>query len=225
MTPCDPEGISPAALELLSGEARSRTWQAVHDIAAQIVPGMTEKQAIARANRIFAERGVRKFWHRTHIRFGQSTIRSFDDPYEDDTTLQHNDIFYIDVGPIWSLPGTGDIEGDAGKTFVVGEKPEGEKIVCDVEALFAEIRTYWTQTRPTGTALLAYAKEKTEAMGYLLHPSYVKGHRLSEFPHRIYSTNTLFEFNRVPAPARWVLELQICRRDLAFGAFFEDLLV
>ncbi len=214
------EGISLSAVESMSGEFRSKTWQAVNDIASFIVPGMSEIEAIKKANQLFASRGVKKFWHKTHIRFGESTVKSFLDPYAENVVLKQDDIFYVDVGPIWD-----GIEGDCGKTFVVGSDPEKIKISKDVEILFNKVKEFWLTEKPEGVALLKYAQIQTLEMGYLLHPSYVKGHRLSEFPHAIYSKNSLYDFQATPSPARWVLEFQICNPEMSYGAFYEDLLI
>ena len=61
-------------------------------------------------------------------------------------------------------------------------------------------------------------------MNYLLEPSYVKGHRLSEFSHLKYTSLSLFDLDFIPSSERWILELQICDPSLKFGAVYEDLL-
>lgn len=164
---------------------------------------------------------MKRVWHRTHVRFGKSTVKSFNDGYKKEVVLQPDDIFYIDVGPVWD-----GIEGDAGRTFVVGNDPKKLKIARDVEILFSEVREHWLQTHAKGTALLSHAQKLTEKMGYILHPSYVQGHRLSEFPHYLlYSKDSLYNFDATPSSARWVLEFQICDPQMQYGAFYEDLLV
>jgi hypothetical protein len=61
-------------------------------------------------------------------------------------------------------------------------------------------------------------------MGWELAPSYVRGHRLSEFPHSMYSDLTLDTVDYTPATHRWVLEVHICDPAKKFGAFYEDVL-
>jgi Xaa-Pro aminopeptidase len=219
MNQADMEKINPDAIHAMANTARIKTWKAVDDIKALIEPGMTEQEAIKKANEYFASQGVRKFWHRTHIRFGTSTILSFDDPYEFNVVLKDSDIFYIDIGPVWD-----GIEGDCGDTFVIGNHEPYFEIKHDVKAIFDEARAYWRDVRPTGKELYKYAKDRVEKKGYLLHPSYVKGHRLSEFSHSNYTKEAAGNLDFPPSPERWVLEFQICDKSMKYGAFYEDLL-
>lgn len=201
--------------------AREKTWQAVYDIAKLIKPGMTEREAIRLANRHFAEAGVKKFWHKTHIRFGKDTIFSFNDPYDQlDIQLQENDIFYLDVGPVWD-----GIEGDAGATFVVGQDLIMHDCARDAKLVFDKVREQWMQTKMSGADLCKYAETCAQELGWLFSPEYVKGHRLSEFPHQLYSKLRLSDLDFHPAATCWVLEVQIRHPQLEIGAFYEDLLV
>ncbi len=213
------EQIDPNVLFDMTKIARERTWQAVRDISSFMRPGMTEKAAIKQANAYFADHGVRKFWHKTHIRFGRSTVLSFDDPYHDEVVLQDNDIFFLDIGPIWN-----GVEGDCGETFVMGENAKFTKIRNDLKSIFDQTRELWKREGSTGLHLYQYAEELTKKMGYLLHPSYVKGHRLSEFSHFNYTKLGTGDLDFCPSPERWVLEFQICDPSMQFGAFYEDLL-
>jgi Xaa-Pro aminopeptidase len=215
------EGIRPDAEAALIGEARQSTWQMIDEIAALLKPGMTESEAIRLANKQMAERGVRKFWHRTHIRFGASTILSFEDPYKEGVTLNEDDIVNIDIGPIWN-----GIEGDAGCPIVFGNDPQKTAIAAAAKSVFEDVRRKWQNGLVSGNDLLNFAEQRTQELGYVLHPTYVKGHRLSEFPHKIYSNGqTLFDLKTHPLSKRWVLEIHICDVDYKFGAFYEDLLL
>ena len=200
---------------------RTRSWQALHEIAAKIEVGMTEKEAIAVANRYFASLGVKKFWHKSHVRFGQSTVFSFNDPYLDDGyRLQEQDIFYLDLGPVFD-----GIEGDVGATFVLGKDPLMLACARDVKILFDQVREHWLQTQTSGAELCHYARQAAQALGWLFSPDYVKGHRLSEFPHSFHFKGTLADAGFHPSPKCWVLEIQIRHPELPVGAFYEDLLI
>ncbi len=214
------EGINSDAVLEMTTTARQKTWDAIHAISQMIKPGMREQEAIKMANAYFRDQGVKKFWHRTHVRFGKSTILSFDDEYTEDVELQENDIFYLDVGPVWN-----NIEGDCGNTFVVGSNPEHHKIKKDLKLIFDDIQEYWRAVNPVGPDLCAYARNLITQYGYKMHPAYVKGHRLSEFSHARYTNMSLFDFPDRPASERWIMELQICDPSLSFGAFYEDLLI
>jgi methionine aminopeptidase len=198
--------------------ARQKTWEAIDKIASQIEPGMTESEAIKLAQKTLAQMGSRKFWHRCHIRFGQGTIHNWDDPYVDNR-LGENDIFYIDIGPVWS-----GIEGDGGKTFVVGSDERMAKIAGDAKIVYDNVKAVWLKDGVQGKELYRIAEEEAAKLGWKLAPSYVRGHRLSEFPHSFHSELHVDQLDFCPAPKRWVLEIHICDPQFKFGAFYEDLL-
>jgi hypothetical protein len=52
----------------------------------------------------------------------------------------------------------------------------------------------------------------------------IKGHRVSDFPHAIYRGGNLGDFDAVPNPGLWILEIQIAHPSKPYGAFYEDLL-
>ena len=205
-------------IERAIDDARIKTWDAITKIKTAIIPGMKESEAIREAQGILAGMGSRKFWHKCHIRFGGNTVLSFNDEYRD-LVLGENDIYYIDLGPIWN-----GIEGDAGATFVVGKSPDYERCRDDSKKVFDGVAKHWQKTGASGQALYEYAGKLAGEMGWELAPSYVRGHRLSEFPHSMYSGLTLDTVDYTPASHRWVLEVHICDPSKKFGAFYEDAL-
>jgi len=214
------EDINTNIVLEMATHARQKTWDSLEKISQMIHPGMTEKEAIKAANSYFKDQGVRKYWHQTHVRFGKSTILSFNDQYHDNVVLGENDIFYIDVGPVWDK-----VESDCGNTFVVGNNSEHLKIKEDLKRIFDDVQEYWRKHSATGAELCDYAKTLINTFGYKMHPSYVKGHRLSEFSHARYGNTCLFDLPFNPASERWVMELQIAHPSMEFGAFYEDLLI
>lgn len=214
------EGINEKVIVEMCTTARKKTWKAVDDIRKLIQPGMSEKEAIKKANQYLRSQGVKKFWHQTHVRFGQSTILSFNDSYTDNVILKEDDIFYIDIGPIWD-----NVEGDCGDTFVMGKNPDYLKIASDLKLIFNTVQEHWRQTNISGVELCMYAKNLIHKYGYKMYPSYVKGHRLSEFSHARYTQMGTFDLTSKPASERWIMEMQICHPSMKFGAFFEDLLI
>jgi Xaa-Pro aminopeptidase len=199
-------------------DARQKTWAAVEAIAKGIHPGMRESEGIKLAQQTLVDMGARKFWHKCHIRFGAGTILSFNDPYADEI-LRPDDIFYIDIGPIWD-----GIEGDAGATFVVGADAERARCRDDARVVFQAVKDHWQRQKVSGKALYEFAEEQAQRRGWVLAPSYVRGHRLSEFPHSFHSKLQVDELAFCPSPQRWVLEIHVCDPKLTFGAFYEDLL-
>ena len=200
-------------------EVRDRTRAAVCDIAVQIVPRMTEPEARALAVDVLRDRGLRKGWHKILVRFGPNTTKNFEDPSEPGVILGADDIFFVDIGPIYQ-----GCEGDAGDTFFVGEDPEMIKAVTDVRAIWDATRRRWLDDGLTGTALYEYAAAISAALGWRLDLE-LTGHRLSEFPHSAHFDGTLDGTDFRPADLRWILEIQIRHPHRNFGAFYEDLLI
>ena len=64
------------------------------------------------------------------------------------SAYQADDIFFVDIGPIY-----GDVEGDAGDTFVVGGDPDHHRAKADVRAVWDEVRDVWAKGGVTGREL------------------------------------------------------------------------
>ena len=214
------EGIGKRFDEERLLSARTKTWDAVSLIAESVRPGQTESEAIKRANSILADMGVRRFWHRTHIRFGRNTILGYEDSYDAEVHLAEDDVFYVDIGPVFD-----DHEGDAGTTFVLGGDPEKLALQRDARVIFERTQDQWLRENTNGPALYEYASKIAQELGWLLNPPYVRGHRISDFPHSIHHGGSLQEFGEHPRAERWVLEIQIRHPTKDLGAFHEDILL
>ena len=112
-------------------EMRARTRKAVHLIADQVQAGMVEEEAKAMARDTLKEMGMRRGWHHIIVRFGPNTTKDFMERSEPGVVLGENDIFFIDIGPIY-----GDTEGDAGDTFVFGNDPDHLRAKTDVRLIW-----------------------------------------------------------------------------------------
>ena len=88
-------------------DARRKTTEAVLKIAERIKPGMLEEDARRVGQETLEELGSAQGWHKTLVRFGRNTTKNYVDASEPDVRLAENDIFFVDIGPIW-----GDTEGD-----------------------------------------------------------------------------------------------------------------
>src|SRR6201991_3858040 len=199
--------------------ARDKTREAIRQIAARVVPGMLEEDAVEMAKEILVGSGHAFSWHPTRVRFGANTIKPMKQASVPGVVLQENDIFFIDIAPrvdAW--------EGDGGATFVVGQNPDYERCARDAERLFHEIRSVWEKKQLTGQALYACADEMARKMGWELNFD-LPGHRVSDFPHAAIHTGSLADFEATPSAARWILEIHLCDRQKQFGAFFEDMLL
>lgn len=200
-------------------EASRLSWKALHLIASKIHPGMDEAEATLLAKAEFKALGATAHWHRPLVRFGSGTLKIFNEPSDPRTVLQVDDIFFLDVGPVWD-----GHEGDVGRSFVIGSDPEKTRVVNASRCIWEETSEEWKKG-VTGVSLYAFAEARAKERGVLL-VSEIQGHRLSDFPHAALVKGAVLgrqEF--VPAPGAWVLEIQVRHPTLPFGAFHEDLLV
>jgi methionyl aminopeptidase len=208
------------SVEKLLG-ARRKTSEAVLRIAEKIKPGMLEEDARRIGQETLEELGSSQGWHKTLVRFGRNTTKNYVDASEPNVRLADNDIFFVDIGPIW-----GDTEGDGGGTFVVGQEPDADMKRCaiDVRRIFETVRQQWMASKMTGKELYDFAIEAAAALGWVLNLG-LTGHRLSDYPHKAYYAGTLGAISVHPSPNLWILEIQIRHPSKPFGGFFEDLLL
>jgi Xaa-Pro aminopeptidase len=200
-------------------DVRLRTRGAVHAIAEKVEVGMVEEDIRAMARDLLSSLGMRRGWHHIITRVGPNTTKDFMDPSDKGVALGSDDIFFVDIGPIYE-----ETEGDAGETFVVGNDPEHHRAKADVRAIWDAVRDRWFDQHLTGRALYDYAAEVTEDRGWRLNMD-LSGHRLSDFPHSAHYDGSMAEVDIVPSPDLWVLEIAIAHPTRQFGAFYEDLLL
>jgi len=201
--------------------ARKNTKDAIALIAHNIAPGMLEEDARMMAKETLERLGSTKGWHKILVRFGQNTTKNFEDPSERGVKLKADDLFFIDIGPVW-----GDTEGDGGETFVVGQyaDPDMKRCAEDTKRIFHIVRKQWLSTGMSGKELYDFAFRTAAEMGWVLNME-LTGHRLSEFPHSAYYDGTLAAVSIRPSPNLWVLEVQVKHPTKPLGGFFEDLLL
>src|SRR5580704_3921457 len=80
---------------------RARTRRAVHMIADRVKVGMSEDEAKQVARTILTSLGMRRGWHHIIVRCGPNTTKDFMERSEPGVVLGENDIFFIDIGPIF----------------------------------------------------------------------------------------------------------------------------
>lgn len=198
---------------------QEKSWQLLHALAEKIKPGMSEEEAHVISNELFASFQSEKKWHPSKIRFGKNTVKTFREVSDPTIRLQENDIFFLDLGPIFN-----GHEGDVGKTFVLGKLPAAEKLIAVGEEIFGKVRNRWKETGESGAQLYAYASGLAKEYGYELSLTSGSGHRISDFPHAIYHKGALREFEHTPQAYRWILEIQLRDHANQIGTFFEDIL-
>jgi Xaa-Pro aminopeptidase len=219
MTMVDLEGVGEKFSFDLLMDMRARTRKAVHLIADQVKVGMVEEEAKAMARATLEGLSMRRGWHHIIVRFGPNTTKDFMERSEKGVVLGENDIFFIDIGPVY-----GDTEGDAGDTFVVGSDPDHLRAKSDVRVIWDIVREKWFSTGMTGKELYDFAIATAESYGWKLNMD-LSGHRLSDFPHSAHYDGPMAEVDFRPNPNLWVLEIAIAHPDMTFGAFYEDLLL
>lgn len=200
-------------------DVRARTRKAVHLIADQVKPGMSEDEAKAIARDTLKDLGMRRGWHHIIVRCGSNTTKDFMERSEPGVVLGENDIFFVDIGPIYE-----NTEGDAGDTFVFGSDPDHLRAKKEVRLIWDDVRAKWFADGVTGKELYDYAIQVAGGFGWKLNMD-LSGHRLSEFPHSAHYDGPLAEVEFRPNPNLWVLEIAIAHPERNFGAFYEDLLL
>jgi methionyl aminopeptidase len=200
-------------------EVRTRTRRAVHLIADQVQPGMSEDEAKAVARDILKGLEMRRGWHHIIVRCGPNTTKDFMEKSDPGVVLGEDDVFFVDIGPIY-----GDTEGDAGDTFVFGSDPDHVRAQKEVRQIWDQVREEWFTNGSTGRELYDYATSVAAGYGWKLNMD-LSGHRLSDFPHSAHYDGPLAEVEFRPNPNLWVLEIAIIHPDRPFGAFYEDLLL
>jgi Xaa-Pro aminopeptidase len=213
------EAVGPAYDLPALRAAQDLGWQALHRTAARISPGMTESEARLCGETVLAEMGMERAWHPLVIRFGANTLKVFSDRTPGNPVLGDHDIFFIDMGPVFN-----GHEADIGATFTTGANPHMLACARDAQLLFEQVKSIWHGGAVVGPALYAAAQAAASAMGWELNLD-IKGHRVGDYPHAIHHGGRLADFDSVPSPGLWILEIQIRHPTEPFGAFYEDLLV
>jgi len=198
---------------------REMTRRAIEEIAAAIRPGMLEERAREITREVLKGAGMTRGWHAPQVRFGRNTLKPFGAPSEPGVVLNDNDIFFLDIGPVWR-----QIEGDAGATFAVGDDPDMLRIVADVRRVFDDSRLAWLTRGLTGAQLYDFASQRARDLGWELNLD-MNGHRLANFPHAAIHDGPLANTVFRPSAGLWVLEIQIRHPTRLISAFYEDLLL
>jgi Xaa-Pro aminopeptidase len=200
---------------------RQKTQEAVREVASKIEPGMSEEDACRMLDVSLQRRGLEKMWHPHKFRIGRDTTKAFKEKSDRTLRLKENDIFFIDIGPVFN-----GHEGDYGETFVLGDRPDPEyqKIKEASELIFKQTAKVFQNEDLSGEALYRFAEHCAKEQGYILN-THMDGHRLGDFPHTLFYKGGLSEFDDTPAENLWVLEILIRHPERPFGAFFEDVLV
>ncbi len=200
-------------------ETRAKAQQAVHRIAGLVKVGMLEEEANKLVVDTLRNMGATKAFHKPYIRFGSNTTKTFGADSEPGVRLGEDDIFFIDVGPVWE-----GYEGDAGDTFVTGTNPELKRCAVDARRIFDAVEKKWKTDKATGVELYQCAERMAQDLGWVLNRD-LGGHRLGDYPSADHYEGPLSEVTFSPSPNLWMVEIHIRHPEQQFGAFYEDLLM
>ena len=199
-------------------KARLLTKEAVSRVKSRVEIGMSEKDGLNLIDEVLNQMGAQKKWHPNKFRIGGNTIKSFRDKSNEGIVLQENDLFFLDIGPVWE-----DHEGDYGETFVSGNNKEYEQIIKACHSIFEETAKQWRENRKSGIELYQFAKNYTQSLGYKFNDR-MNGHRIGDFPHHLFYKGPMIDLEETPCDKLWVLEIHILDKESRYGAFYEDIL-
>ena len=180
---------------------------------------MSEEEGLGLARHALRAQGFEADWVAPYVRFGTNTLKKYAEPSEPGVVLRADDVWFIDVGPVWK-----DHESDYAETFAVGADPERHRLVRDVREVYERTARHWREAHATGKELYRFAAAEAATLGWQLEPE-MAGHRLGEFPHSALHDGTLANAEFTPSPGLWMLEIQLRRPGVPYSAFFEDLLL
>ncbi len=200
-------------------EARELCIEVTESIIKKIQPGDHLKSIETLIVESFKAKGVTHFWHPTKVRISSDTVKSFREISDPNLKCVTSDICFLDLGPIIN-----GHEADYGRTFAIDSEDLENPLISASHQVFEETAKAWKQKNMTGVELLDFARASAEAKGFEINPM-MAGHRLGDFPHKIFSSQKLFEWNGIPTKNLWILEIHLIDKQTHRGAFYEDLLL
>lgn len=218
LVPKTTEKVGPSFNEQTLAIAQKKAWHTLSQMVQLVKASQSETELIGMAKDIFYAAGAQKHWHRPIVRVGKNTLCRFSELSDPEVRLKESDILFFDFGPVFD-----NHEADVGATLILGDDSEMQRVANVAPILFGEVAGAFKEKQISGRELYKLAQEKAQAMN-VHFVTEVDGHRISDFPHALYSKTSLGEFDQIPTAQRWVLEIQIRHPTLSYGAFYEDIL-
>lgn len=199
-------------------QAQILALQVLQQLADQLQPGMTEVQAATLALQLLQQAGAEQHWHPPIVRFGHNTAKIYSEASDPTVLLQTDDIFFVDIGPVFA-----GHEADVGATYYLGSNPQHRAVQQAAHQVFDQVAAHWRATGCSGAALYSFAGEAAAAHGMVLNHQ-IKGHRVGDFPHKLYANGQLGGCDGEVRSGIWVLEIQILDPLSGVGGFVEQVL-
>jgi Xaa-Pro aminopeptidase len=198
---------------------RRLTQLAVEQAAALIVSGTNHSRGQEIIINELEKFGITERWHPTKLRIGGDTVKTFREKPDQSIVLQDNDIFFIDVGPVYK-----EHEADYGQTYTVGDDSRLLELAKSAREIFYEVQAHWRAAGVSGLELYKIASEEAQKRGLELNTT-MDGHRLGDFPHGLFHKGSLRGCQEIPLQNVWVLEILLKDPKLNLGSFYEDILI
>ena len=174
--------------------------------------------------------GIEKHWHKRVVRAGANTLTTYHDN-PPDRIIEPDDTVYLDLGPVFE-----DWEADIGRTYALGGGGEKQRLVEDLDRVFARVQKHYHASPDiTGAELYAFAQKAADDAGWVFG-GLIAGHVVSEFAHawipgekdlkRIAPQNPtrMRGLDENGRERHWILEIHLVDRARTFGGFCERLL-
>jgi Xaa-Pro aminopeptidase len=204
--------------------AQRKAKQLADEIAAQIHPGMSERDAQKAARRVFAEHRVTHHWHAPIIALAEGTTRFTSASRlvraqltKGSTRAATGDLIYIDIAPIHA-----GYPSDYTLTRVLGTNATLEALAAYAAQLAQQIVRYLSPEKSAAEVWRWVNAEVQRSSPYVLAHSPVSplGHRIGKLPSRwmglpeaglwdlLFSTPGPFmtSDNQAPMQGLWVVE-------------------
>ena len=198
--------------------ARDLSKKAVKECGQKMEVGMSETDGIKLIEDLLKSNGMERLWHPTKFRIGINTLKSFSEKSDNSIRLKPNDIFFMDIGPVFE-----GHEGDYGETFTIGQDPIMEDTKKAAREVFWQTQSCWREEAISGKELYLQAQSIAKNHGFELNLK-MDGHRLGDFPHGLFFKGSLADIDDVPIENLWVLEILIRHPKNDYGAFYEDII-
>jgi Xaa-Pro aminopeptidase len=205
-------------------KVQKKSWDLLDEIAFEIEPGITEAEGVRLITQKLKDYGVEKSWHHPKFRIGENTVLPFSAPASETRVLTEDDLYFIDLGPVFTGDDGIEYEGDVGKTYSISGAPDHQKLIDASQDLFWMAGEKWRNANASGQQIYQALTELAKVVfGVDLKPE-GDGHRVGVFPHKPVFSGSLASIDFKPASGLWVVEIHVVDPTLNIGAFYEDIL-